>query len=354
MRHYVRLERPDLDHFRSCCHSTGVVPSATLVNLTVAAQRATPERRRQDDRPEGRLPSVNAAAAARHPRGAAEGHVNLEEYAMLPRPPRLWGLAVAGLALLGCGQNAFLNPQQTPALGQQPPAYMSQLQELQRRVSELDLSNRDLHTKLAQTEQQAKVFRDQTELLQRQLRDTANQLRDTQLARQEAEKHMQTLQASTRRQGGAMITANSSVRQSLGTIDIEGVEVRQDQDVIRIELPADDLFAPGTVQLLPAAYSHLDKIADAVIRNYPRQRIAVEGHTDSAPEFSANPTTNHQLASLQALAVFDLLTRRNRLPARQLFIVGLGANHPRASNATEAGRAKNRRIELVIYPQTLD
>ena len=57
---------------------------------------------------------------------------------------------------------------------------------------------------------------------------------------------------------------------------------------------------------------------------------------------------------MQALAVFDILTRRNHLPARQLFVMGLGANHPRASNATDAGRAKNRRIELVIYPQTLD
>jgi flagellar motor protein MotB len=273
---------------------------------------------------------------------------------MLPKPPGAWLLAVAGLSVIGCGQNAFLTPQQRSALQQQPVTSVSQMQELQRRVSELDLSNRDLHTKLAQTEQQTKVFRDQVELLQRQLRDTANQLRETQVARQEAEKHMQTLQTSTRRQGGAMITANNSVRQSLGIVDIPGVEVRQDQDVIRIELPADDLFTAGTVQLLPTAYTHLDRIADAIVRNYPRQRVAIEGHTDSAPEFGTNPTTNHQLSAMQALAVFDLLTRRNRLPARQLFVIGLGANHPRASNATEVGRAKNRRVELVIYPQTLD
>ena len=98
---------------------------------------------------------------------------------------------------------------------QQNTTYQSQMPELQRRVGELDVSNRDLHTRLAQSEQQQQIYRDQTQLLQQQLRDTANQLKETQLARQDAEKSVQMLQASTRKQGGAMITANNSVRQSL-------------------------------------------------------------------------------------------------------------------------------------------
>ena len=151
-----------------------------------------------------------------------------------------------------------------------------------------------------------------------------------------------------------MITANNSVRQSLQLIDIEGVEVRQEQDVIRIQMPSDELFRRGTIQLTPTAYAYLDKVADAIARHYPRQRIGIEGHTDSAPASGASGVTNHQLSSMQSLAVFDILTRRNRLPARQFFVLGMGANHPRASNATDAGRAKNRRIELVIYPQEMD
>ena len=167
------------------------------------------------------------------------------------------------------------------------------------------------------------------------------------------------LQASTRKQGGAVITANNSVRQSLSTIDIPGLEMRQDQDVIRIEMPADELFQAGTVQLSSTAYTYLDRVADAIARNYPRQRIAIEGHTDSAPTFVGTTTTTHQLSCMQALAVFDILTRRNHLPARQLFVMGMGANHPRASNATDAGRARTaasrwssirRRMRLVRRP----
>ena len=72
--------------------------------------------------------------------------------------------------------------------------------------------------------------------------------------------------------------------------------MRQDQDVIRIEMPADELFQAGTVQLVPSAYAYLDKVAEAIARNYPRQRIAIEGHTDSAPTFNGTTTTNHQLS----------------------------------------------------------
>jgi flagellar motor protein MotB len=277
-----------------------------------------------------------------------------ESHAMLPTGRSAWLLALAGLAVGGCGQNAFLTPQQQTAIQQQQTTYVSQVQELERRVNELDISNRDMHTRLAQSEQQQQIYRDQTVLLQQQLKDTATQLRDTQLARQEAESSVQMLQTSTRKQGGAVITANNSVRQALSTIDIPGLDMRQDQDVIRIEMPADELFQSGTVQLASSAYTYLDRVADAIARNYPRQRIAIEGHTDSAPTFVGTTTTTHQLSCMQALAVFDILTRRNHLPARQLFVMGMGANHPRASNATDAGRAKNRRIEVVIYPQTME
>jgi chemotaxis protein MotB len=270
-----------------------------------------------------------------------------------------WWWPVLVLALTvplssGCSQNAFLTPQQQAALQQQQTTYVTQVQELERRVNELDITNRDMYSRLAQSEQQQQVYRDQVALLQQQLKDTANQLRETQLARQEAEKNVQVMTASTRKQGGAVITANNSVRQALSTIEIPGVEVRQDQEVIRIEMPADELFQAGTGQLTTTAYTYLDRVADAVARNYPRQRIVIEGHTDSGPTFVGTNTTMHQLSNVQAMAVFDTLTRRHRLPPRQFAVMGMGANYPRTSNATDAGRAKNRRVELVIYPQTLD
>ena len=53
----------------------------------------------------------------------------------------------------------------------------------------------------------------------------------------------------------------------------------------------------------------------------------------------------------QSIMVFDFLTTRTPLSDRQMFLVAHGANHPVVSNATAAGRQRNRRVECVIYPE---
>jgi flagellar motor protein MotB len=277
----------------------------------------------------------------------------------LPRPPKLLLIAGAVCALAvvsGCQQGPF-QPQQAqlnPAnvFQQQSSTLTAQVQDLTRRVAQLDVNNADLHRQLAQREQQQQSAQEQVALLQKQLGEMATRLRDTQLARQEADKQVAALHASTRMRGGATITANSSVRQSLSAVQIPGLEIRQDGEVIRIEIAGDKLFLPGTAQLQTDGYRILDEVAAAVQRSYPRQRIVVEGHTDDA--LAANPTATHMLASAQAQAVFQQLVQRGRLPPRQLSVLALGDNHPLVSNGTAAGKAKNRRVEIVVYPDTID
>ena len=60
--------------------------------------------------------------------------------------------------------------------------------------------------------------------------------------------------------------------------------------------------------------------------------------------------TGHQVSVSQAGAVYEQIAQRGRLRAAQMFVVGFGPNHPLYSNADPAGRAANRRVELVIYP----
>ena len=264
-------------------------------------------------------------------------------------------VAVSIAAMVGCNNNPFAPAGQASAWqqpGQQQP-YEAQLAELNRRSGQLDANNRDLHAQLAQAAQQSQVTRDQVTLLQRQLQDSAQQLRETQIARQEAEQKLETLQASYQRRGGAVITANSSIRQALTPVEIPGVVVRQDGDVIRLELPADQLFVGGGTQLQPTAYLVLDQVSTAILKTYPRQRIGIEAHTDGVAT-TGLASSAHQLTTAQAAAVLDQLTQRNRIPPQQLFAVAHGANHPRVANVSAEGRTKNRRIEVVIYPETLD
>jgi chemotaxis protein MotB len=268
-------------------------------------------------------------------------------------------LLAATVLVAGCKEGPFAQVgatrQASPANAfpaQPSPALASQIQDLNRRVSQLDLNNADLHRQLAQAEQARQSSQEQVALLQRQLGEVSTRLRDTQVARAEAEKQVNAIQASTRARGGATITANNSVRQSLSPIAIPGLDIRQDGEVIRIEVPSDKLFIPGTGQMLTEGYRILDEIAAAIARNYQRQRIVVEAHSDDS--LAANPTGAHLLTTSQAQAVFQQLVQRGRLPARQLSVLAMGENHPLASNATPAGKAKNRRIEIVVYPDTID
>jgi chemotaxis protein MotB len=138
----------------------------------------------------------------------------------------------------------------------------------------------------------------------------------------------------------------------LRLVEIPGLNARQDGDTIRITLPTDQLFPIGTAQLTGTAFPVLDGLAAELARNYPRQLIAIEGHTDNAPV--AGGVSSHQLAAAQAITVFDALTRRNRLPAQHFYVVAQGPNRPVAPNATQADQTANRRIELVVHPETVD
>lgn len=79
-----------------------------------------------------------------------------------------------------------------------------------------------------------------------------------------------------------------------------------------------------------------------LLRQHPTLRLAVQGHTDNA----GTPAHNQQLSEARAQSVVAVLTAANISPSR-LQAAGFGQTQPLADNATEAGRAQNRRVELV-------
>src|SRR5262245_37276449 len=102
-------------------------------------------------------------------------------------------IATTGLCALGCKEGPFapmVTQQSKPAnvLAQpQSTAIASQVQDLNRRVGQLDVNNADLHRQLAQAEQARQSSQEQVTLLQRQLGEMATRLKDKQLAKVEAE-----------------------------------------------------------------------------------------------------------------------------------------------------------------------
>ncbi|WP_283431804.1 OmpA/MotB family protein [Neorhodopirellula lusitana] len=257
----------------------------------------------------------------------------------------------------GCSQNPYLAGGPGGSVWQAPgqtqlTAVQAQVAELNRRVQLLDDNNRQLTTQLAQSEQQSQVYRDELNLVRSQLSDTTQQYEAARVAARDAQSTARSFQASTQLRGGATIRANTNLNQLVGRLNLGNIPVQQDGEVIRIVVPSDQLFAPGTAQLQPQAAAILDPIAAQLRSVFPRQRVGIEGYTDNAPIYGGANGSPHQLTSAQTSALLDLLTRRSGMPGQQLFIVSHGSNNPRADNATPAGRVANRRVELVIYPET--
>ncbi|MGB7345509.1 MAG: OmpA family protein [Pirellulaceae bacterium] len=296
------------------------------------------------------------------------------------RAAMVTALLTGTLFAVGCSQNPYLaNPGSNVSWRAQGPGYApgtappgvnpginpginpndARIAELSRRVQLLDDNNRQLHTQLAQSAQQGQVYKDELKILRDQLAETTQRFESTRLAAQNAQSRMQNaetqvrgMQASSQNRGGALIRANTNLGQLIGRLNLKGVPVQQDGDVIRIIVPSDQLFQPGTAQLHQEATLTLDPIVAQLRSVFPQQRIGIEGYTDNATLYGGQTATSHQLASAQAAAVLDMLTRRGGMPMNQLFTVAQGANNPRQPNSTAAGRAANRRVELVIYPET--
>ncbi len=261
------------------------------------------------------------------------------------------GFTLLGAAgLLGCADNPMVLQSKVHQFEQQQVALSRQQEQLQARSGALDQSNQELQALTAQARQEADLLEKQLEATREQLRSATAQLAEAREERLSADNQVKALQASLRQRGSVLITPNTSELESLPQIALPGVEVRRDGEVIRVELSGARMFESGDARLRPGAEETLAGVAAELAKLYPRQIIGVEGHTDSDPIGGGGWRSNHQLSAARAMAVYDVLATRTALEPKQLFVVGHGPNHPVVSNATEAGKQRNRRVELVVYP----
>lgn len=142
--------------------------------------------------------------------------------------------------------------------------------------------------------------------------------------------------------GNYMDRQEQEMRQALA--GVEAASIQRDQNVLAVTFRSDVLFDFDSAVLKPGAYDEIDRVA-GVLNNYPQTRIRVEGHTDS----TGSETYNQQLSERRAMAVKNALVGRGVDPAR-IDVVGYGESKPIATNATEAGRQLNRRVNIVITP----
>jgi chemotaxis protein MotB len=113
-----------------------------------------------------------------------------------------------------------------------------------------------------------------------------------------------------------------------------------------ISLQESAFFASGDDAVSEASHSILAKIAaEAQAMSNP---IRLEGHTDAIPIRTPRFRSNWELSAARAIAMMDLLKEQFRISAERMSIAGYADNAPVDSNETAEGRAKNRRVDLVV------
>ncbi len=124
-----------------------------------------------------------------------------------------------------------------------------------------------------------------------------------------------------------------------------GVQVSEQKDgSLKVNVPGSVSFASGSASIEPGLHPTLDKIA-STLSEYPASTITVVGHTDSVGDSQANM----DLSGRRASAVADYLVQRG-IQRNRIVVERRGENEPIAANDTDAGRAQNRRVEMLIRP----
>jgi chemotaxis protein MotB len=124
------------------------------------------------------------------------------------------------------------------------------------------------------------------------------------------------------------------------------VQVRLEARGLVVSLQEAAFFPSGGDTLNPASFPSVEKVAEA-LRGL-QNPVRLEGHTDSVPIHTARFRNNWELSAARSITMLEVLSTKFTIPAGRFAVAGYADTAPVASNDTEEGRARNRRVDIVI------
>jgi chemotaxis protein MotB len=201
-----------------------------------------------------------------------------------------------------------------------------------------------------QKEELAKT-RSEMESLRRVSEETGAQAERLLKGLEESKERIEKLMLEKEEVTKAQKDLESQMRAALESKDVTISEL---QGKLTVNILDRILFDSGEAVLKAEGQAVLDQVA-GVLTNYPNRQILVIGHTDNVPiRFNPNNPfkTNWELSAGRAIAAVRYLAEKG-VDSKRLGAVGYGEFRPIADNANAEGRAKNRRIALVVMPEEL-
>lgn len=217
-------------------------------------------------------------------------------------------------------------PIREPAPAIPPDTSKTQIEQLNRRIEQLERALAESETKAIQQENR----------FNRPLPDSPQRLME------------QSAQQSTPQPTVTEVAKPTTLPKPIPTFNIDGVATASEGDGFRIEISDRVLFITGTWQLNPEFEESLRKIVGEIRANNPEASLDIEGHTDSLVVDPVNATQKHDVSSMKSMVVMQYFIKALQWSPERIKTSSHGPSRPVADNGTPEGRARNNRIEIVV------
>ena len=162
---------------------------------------------------------------------------------------------------------------------------------------------------------------------------------------------LQELESLVAAKEAAMKKLKETLSNALNSFEGKGLTVEQKNGKVYVSMENKLLFNSGSWSVGPEGKKAVVEVGK-VLGDNPDISVLIEGHTDNDGFSSSGPIANNwDLSTKRATAIVAILSENGKINKQNLTAAGRGEFSPLASNATAEGKAKNRRIEIILTPR---
>lgn len=221
------------------------------------------------------------------------------------------------------------------------------------RVKKLQGDSTNTHNLLDECNVSLRNMGQQRDALQNANADAQNDLQDlaskSKLTIAEQAKRLKNLQDLIQSQKDVMNRLKKTIADALINFKADELSVYIKDGKVYVSLQEKLLFKSGSAVVDPKGKQALGTLAQ-VLNNTPDISVMIEGHTDSIPIRKDKFEDNWSLSVSRATSIVRILTKDYNFASHRIIASGRGEFYPVRNNDTEAGRAVNRRTEIILSP----
>jgi len=215
----------------------------------------------------------------------------------------------------------------------------------------------DLGTKNKKTEQDLASIKRENESANQKIGDLESELQKADIEIVDLRKMSDELRAMSDKEIEALKRTYDSLEKNLKDEISQGkIQIEQTRGKLTMKVAEELFFDTGKAEIKPEGKSVLLRIG-TILKKIPEKNIRIEGHTDNVQIVSTlrlKYPTNWELGSARATTVVRFFQDEVGVDPLRLSAVSFGEYRPIATNRTERGRARNRRIEIILIDRDLD